>query len=155
RQVGAGRRVTMGHAPILDQWRVNPSTLPILQHNLAENDRRHHILISATRCLPMWRIVDAPLACWSSRPLAGIAVLLLTVLASTVSMAQEGQRQALIIDIDGAIGPATADHVASQLEGADPARVGLVILRLDTPGGLDTAMRRIIRAELASPIPVV
>jgi membrane-bound serine protease (ClpP class) len=87
------------------------------------------------------------------------AVTLLAALAATSSPAhaQEatGLRQALVIDIDGAIGPAIADYVAEQLAEIDPARVGLVILRLDTPGGLDTAMRKIIRAELASPVPVV
>jgi membrane-bound serine protease (ClpP class) len=45
--------------------------------------------------------------------------------------------------------------VVRQLSGLDPDRVGLVILRLDTPGGLDSAMRQIIRAELASPVAVV
>src|SRR4030095_14494749 len=52
------------------------------------------------------------------------------------------------------IGPATADHVQRHLSALDPASVGLAILRIDTPGGLDIAMRKIIRAERASPVPV-
>jgi membrane-bound serine protease (ClpP class) len=103
----------------------------------------------------MRRIVDAPLARWLRRQVAGAVVLSLAALAAASTAAQQGSHQALIIDIDGAIGPAIADHVVRQLQDADPARVGVVILRLDTPGGLDTAMRQIIRAELASPIPVV
>ena len=61
---------------------------------------------------------------------------------------------ALILDIDGAIGPPTADYVVSALAAAKPDEVGLVILRMNTPGGLDTSMREIIKAILASPIPV-
>jgi membrane-bound serine protease (ClpP class) len=87
--------------------------------------------------------------------MAGGAMLLLAAFQAPLAAAQPGSRQALIVDIDGPIGPATADHVERQLAGLDPARVGLVILRLDTPGGLDIAMRKIIRAELASRVPVV
>ena len=61
---------------------------------------------------------------------------------------------ALILDIDGPIGPPTADYVVSALAAAKPDEVGLVILRMNTPGGLDTSMREIIKAILASPIPV-
>jgi membrane-bound serine protease (ClpP class) len=61
---------------------------------------------------------------------------------------------ALILDIDGPIGPPTADYVVSALAAAKPDDVGLVILRMNTPGGLDTSMREIIKAILASPIPV-
>lgn len=102
----------------------------------------------------MWRIADAPLDCRFRWPMAGGAMLLLAALLGLSTTVPAGSRQALIVDIDGPIGPAVADHVERQLAELDPAKVGIVILRLDTPGGLDIAMRRIIRAELASPVPV-
>jgi membrane-bound serine protease (ClpP class) len=62
---------------------------------------------------------------------------------------------AWLIELDGAIGPAMADHFVRGLEQAQAASAELVILRIDTPGGLDTAMRDMIRAVLASTVPVV
>ena len=101
---------------------------------------------------------NASMARWYRRPLAAGAALLLAALMGGTPLAQETppppSRQALVIDIDGAIGPAIADYVAERLSEIDPAKTGVVILRIDTPGGLDTAMRKIIRAELASPVPV-
>lgn len=62
---------------------------------------------------------------------------------------------AVLLDIKGPIGPAGSDYFARSATRAEEAGARLIILRLDTPGGLDTAMRDIIRRILASSIPVV
>ncbi len=59
-----------------------------------------------------------------------------------------------LITVEGAIGPATAEHVRRGLAHAQRDGAQLVVLQMDTPGGLDTSMRRIIRDLLASPVPV-
>lgn len=67
---------------------------------------------------------------------------------------QQGTGKALWLELDGAIGPATSDYLHRALDKSDPA-TELVILRMDTPGGLDSAMREIIQDILSSPVPVV
>lgn len=59
-----------------------------------------------------------------------------------------------LVALEGAVGPASADFVIRALEDAADAEVDLVVLRIDTPGGLDLAMRDIIQAMLASPVPI-
>ncbi|MFN3164818.1 MAG: NfeD family protein, partial [Pseudohongiellaceae bacterium] len=59
-----------------------------------------------------------------------------------------------LVDLNDAIGPASADYLISSLDDAAQANVELVVVRLNTPGGLDMAMRDIISAILASPVPV-
>ena len=69
--------------------------------------------------------------------------------------AQEVGRPALMIEIDGAIGPATSRYVKEALTTAGEQRADVVILRLNTPGGLSTSMREIIADVLGSSVPVI
>ena len=64
-------------------------------------------------------------------------------------------RTALILSVKDAISPATNDYIHRGLEQAFERNAEVVILRLDTPGGLDTAMREIIQDIIASPVPVI
>ncbi len=60
----------------------------------------------------------------------------------------------VVVPLEGAIGPASADFAKRAIERANREDAVLVVLRVDTPGGLDTSMREIIKAILASKVPV-
>jgi membrane-bound serine protease (ClpP class) len=61
---------------------------------------------------------------------------------------------ASLLTVDGPIGPAYADYIERGIAAGAAKGHRLVILQIDTPGGLDTAMRLTVRAILAAPIPV-
>jgi membrane-bound serine protease (ClpP class) len=80
---------------------------------------------------------------------------LLSVLALSFAIAlPAAAATAVRLEIKGAIGPATSDYVSKGIEHAVSRNAKLVILEMDTPGGLDSAMREIIQSILASPVPV-
>jgi membrane-bound serine protease (ClpP class) len=85
------------------------------------------------------------------RAAALVVAMTLAMLAGPASAA----KRAVVLDINGVIGPAVADYVVRELRAATPSETGVVVLRMNTPGGLDTSMREIVSAILASPVSVV
>ena len=93
---------------------------------------------------------------------------LMAAFVSAITSAQEEQqptpqadtsvesqnRRAILVDVQGPIGPATMDFLVKSLEEAALRNAELLIIRLDTPGGLDASTRDIVKAILNSPVPV-
>ena len=59
-----------------------------------------------------------------------------------------------VIELEGVIDPTTADYLSDELESAARAGSGLVVIQLDTPGGLEVSMREMVGQILNSPVPV-
>ena len=93
-------------------------------------------------------------------PLTLLLLLLLAVAWSAPTWAAQSDdveprpHSVVHLEIRDAIGPATSDFLLQALEHAQQRQAQLLVLELDTPGGLDTAMRDMIQAILASPVPV-
>lgn len=74
--------------------------------------------------------------------------------ASSDAGSSTGGGTVTLLQIQGAIGPATADFITRGIEMAEESNATLIVLEMDTPGGLDTSMREIIQGILASSVPV-
>jgi membrane-bound serine protease (ClpP class) len=99
--------------------------------------------LNAGRIRLLWRIFS----------LSAVAISL-AVLSAGGSDAQKEAHAARLV-VKGAIGPAVADYIHRGLEKAVDGGATVVILQMDTPGGLDTSMREIIKDILAAPVPVI
>jgi membrane-bound serine protease (ClpP class) len=67
----------------------------------------------------------------------------------------DGRPRVLAIEFENDVNPVTEDYVVGMLERAERERFSAAVILLDTPGGLSSSMRAIIKAELAAKVPVV
>ena len=85
-----------------------------------------------------------------------MAALLLFALSNALSQANDsGPPQVWVVALDGAVGPASVDLIIRAISDADQAGAEALVIRMNTPGGLDKAMRDLVQTILASRIPVI
>lgn len=85
------------------------------------------------------------------RPSVILAALSFFALSATA----RAEGTAVVLDLEGALGVATAEYIINGIEQAQQQGAKVIIIRMDTPGGLVTPMRDIVQAILGSEIPVV
>jgi membrane-bound serine protease (ClpP class) len=85
----------------------------------------------------------------------GVIALLMTATCVAAPRSPMAHPAAIVLRVDGPISPASADYVVRGIEQAESLHAAAVVLELDTPGGLSSSMRDVIKAILASPVPVI
>ncbi len=85
------------------------------------------------------------------------SIWLLIVLVPLLALSSTEDRPAVVrvVQVDGVINPVVAEFITTELERANEEQARAFLIEIDTPGGLDTAMRTIIKGILGSEIPVV
>ena len=66
-----------------------------------------------------------------------------------------GSEKVLLIRVDGAIGPATAEYIISSISRAETGGAAALIIEMDTPGGLLESTRKIVQGILGSSVPII
>jgi membrane-bound serine protease (ClpP class) len=79
----------------------------------------------------------------------------LVVVTSADPADNDTGRKALVITVNGIINPVSAEFITKSIEKATAIKAETLIIRLDTPGGLETSMKSIVKEILGSSVPVV
>jgi membrane-bound serine protease (ClpP class) len=88
-------------------------------------------------------------------PMQRLMATIAAILVVGVAPFAKGEDVAVVLDLEGAIGVATAEYIINGIEDAEARDAALVIIRMDTPGGLVNSMRDIVSAILGADVPVV
>ncbi len=73
----------------------------------------------------------------------------------TSAFSASSSRKVLVITIDGVINPVASEFIEKSIERANAMHAEALVIKLDTPGGLDTSMRSIVKVIIGSAVPVV
>ena len=85
-----------------------------------------------------------------------LALLIFLSLSLSVPLfSQEQKKDVLVITVNGVINPASAEYIGKSIKRANEQKREAVVIELDTPGGLDTSMRDIVKNIIGSEVPVI
>ena len=83
------------------------------------------------------------------------AIIFLFLLQAALLFSAESAKQVIAVKVNGVINPVSSEFIAKSIAKARTAHVEAVVIQLDTPGGLDTSMRSIIKEISASTVPII
>jgi membrane-bound serine protease (ClpP class) len=88
-----------------------------------------------------------------------VAVLFMLVFSLVVlltpSLSADSAGKVLVITVDGVINPVASEYIEKSIERVNRMHAEAIVIELDTPGGLDTSMRKIVKAIIGSAVPVI
>ncbi|MBA3433752.1 MAG: nodulation protein NfeD, partial [Actinobacteria bacterium] len=84
-----------------------------------------------------------------------LALVVLSLVVPAVAAGQSGEQRVLAVHLDNDINPVTQDYLESAIERAEDEKLAAVVVVLDTPGGLSSSMRGIVKRFLAATVPVI
>lgn len=84
-----------------------------------------------------------------------IFLIFLTLFSFSAALSVENRKEVIVITVDGVINPVSAEYIGKSIKKANEKKAEALIIELDTPGGLDTSMRIIVKDIIGSEVPVV
>ncbi len=81
-------------------------------------------------------------------------ILFLSLLSSSI-FSEEPKREVMVITVNGVINPVASEFIGKSIKKANEKKVEALVIELDTPGGLDTSMRNIVKDIIGSEVPVI
>jgi membrane-bound serine protease (ClpP class) len=82
-------------------------------------------------------------------------LFIVIVLYPSLFFSEEPKRDVMVITLNGVINPVASEYIGKSIKIANEKKVEALVIELDTPGGLDTSMRKIVKDIISSEVPVV
>jgi membrane-bound serine protease (ClpP class) len=84
-----------------------------------------------------------------------ISLILFSLLYLSPALSEEPKREVMVITVNGVINPVSSEFIGKTIKRANEKKVEALVIELDTPGGLDTSMRNIVKDVIGSEVPIV
>src|SRR4030042_2960852 len=84
-----------------------------------------------------------------------VLLFIVIFLYPSIFFSEEPKRDVMVITLSGVINPVATEYIGKSIKIANEKKVEALVIELDTPGGLDTSMRKIVKEIIGSEVPVV